>query len=135
VSRIRATVQGMVDFKHMDAESREFFLTLTECVKYYRSRHNMPNANMNGCTFALGNGKDAGKIRFGFMAIGDNIITLDIVIADLKARPEEYIDNMLEAIGQGLEQMQDKVSIIVPGNRSITSAKNHLSSSIARSIH
>jgi hypothetical protein len=122
MSKLRSTVQGMVDFKHMDRPSREFFLQLTETVKHYRSGHQMPNANLNGCSFAMGAGKDNGTIRFGFLAIGENIITTDIVVRDLVANPEEYIDNMLEAIGQGIEQMADHVQILVPGSRSILSA-------------
>ena len=103
----------------LDKSSYAFFSMLAEAVMPFRSRYDMPDANCNGCQVAQGGGKDKGKIRFGFMAKDDCIVTIDIVIKDIMADPKEYIGNTLEAISQGMEQMKEEVRIIVPGSGSI----------------
>jgi hypothetical protein len=103
----------------LDKGSYEFFATLAEAVMPFRSQHRMPDANCEGCRVVQGSGKDRGKIRFGFMGKGDNLVTVDIVVRDIMADPKEYIGNMLEAINQGMKQMDDEVRIIVPTSRSI----------------
>jgi len=108
----------------LDKGSRDFFTELCDMVKPFRSRHSIPEANWSGCRLARGTGKDKGKIRFGFMAKGGNLITVDIVARDIMADPKQYIDNMLEAINQGLKQMDDNVKIIVAQPNSLSQAIN-----------
>ena len=111
----------------LDEGSYAFFSMLAEAVMPFRSRYDMPDANCNGCRIVQGGGKDKGKIRFGFMAKDDCIVTIDIVFKDIMADPKEYIGNMLEAIDQGMKQMADEVRIIVPGSGSVVAD--------SRSIH
>ena len=92
----------------------KFFTPLADNLRPFRSNLSMPDANCNGCLVVVGGGKDHGNIRFGFMAIGDNVVMMDICAKSIKADPEEYIGNMMEALYQGLEQMKRDVKIIVP---------------------
>ena len=103
----------------LDKSSYEFFAALGSAVRPFRAYRDIPDANCNGCRVAQGGGKDKGKIRFGFMAKGGNVVTVDIVVRDIMADPKEYIGNMLEAINQGMKQMDDEVRIIVPTSRSL----------------
>lgn len=103
----------------LDKSSYAFFATLAEAVMPFRSQYDAPGANCEGCSVVQGGGKDKGKIRFGFMAKGDNVVTVDIVVRDIMADPKEYIGNMLEAINQGMKQMDNEVRIIVPTSRGI----------------
>ena len=98
----------------IDKQSMEFFETLADSVAVFRSGMPMPDANCKGCSVVLGKGKDAGIIRFGFLAKGDNVVMIDLDASSLMADPQEYIGNMLEALNQGLEQMKRDVKIIVP---------------------
>lgn len=110
-----------IDLRKMDRASRQWFQYLADAIKPFKAGH-MPKPNprdrstvrIDGCLIALGKGRDFGKLRFGFLATGDNVVTIDIVVKDLQADPKEYIGNMLEALNQGLQQMADEVRIIVP---------------------
>ena len=115
-----------VDLRKMDKASRQWFQYLAEAIEPFKAGtmpkpnpNNRAEVRINGCLIALGQGKDAGKIRFGFLAKGDNVVTVDIVVCDLLADPKEYIGNTLEAINQGLEQMKGDVRIIVPTSKTI----------------
>jgi len=110
-----------VDLRKMNRGSRQWFQHLSEAIKPFQAgTMPKPDANdratvrINGCLIALGRGKDAGKVRFGFLATGENVVTVDIVVKEMLADPKEYIGNMLEAIHQGLQQMDKEVRIIVP---------------------
>jgi len=115
-----------VDLRKMDRASRQWFQYLADAVEPFKAGA-MPKPNpanksevrINGCLIALGRGKDAGKVRFGFLAKGDNVVTVDIVVRDMLADPKEYIGNMLEAINQGLQQMKDDIRIVVPTSKTI----------------
>ncbi|MCA9340006.1 MAG: hypothetical protein KDA17_03800 [Candidatus Saccharibacteria bacterium] len=99
--------------------NQAFFETLADAVEVFRSGHALPGANCKGCLFVRGKGKKSGTIRFGFIAKGDNIVTVDIVAREIVANPKEYIENMLEAINQGLQQMDSDVNIIVPAPKQV----------------
>ncbi len=122
-----------MDINKLDKGSQEFFSELVEHVKPFMSHHKMPGANWEGCSFIQGDGKDSGKIRFGFMVKGGNVISIDIVAKDILADPKEYIGNMLECIYQGLEQMKLQVNIIVPGPRSVL--QKSISQAITETVH
>lgn len=113
-----------MDLTKMDRASREFFMTLADAIEPFRAG-NMPKVRspgtvrINGCWVSLGGGKDKGKIRFGFLAVGGNVVTIDLVSSELMADPKEYIGNMLEALDQGLQQMVRDVRIIVPSRSAI----------------
>lgn len=110
-----------IDLTNMNRASRQWFQHLASAIEPFKAGA-MPKPHpadrsqvrIHGCLIALGEGRDAGKFRFGFLAKGDNVVTVDIVVRDLMADPKEYIGNMLEAINQGLQQMEKDVRIIVP---------------------
>ncbi len=116
-----------IDIRKMNTASRKWFQALADAIEPFRAG-NMPKprnnergmVRINGCLVAQGQGKDKGVIRFGFLAKGDNVVTVDIVARDLLANPQEYIGNMLEAINQGLQQMKDDVKIIVPPPKQVS---------------
>ena len=97
----------------LDAATYRFFYTLTRAIAPFRSHHNMPDANVNGCLVAQGGGKNAGTFRFGFLAKGQKLVTIDIVSRDICDNPGEYIGNTLEALDAGMKQAQE-TRIILP---------------------
>lgn len=93
---------------------REFFETLDEAVAPFKSGYKMPGANAGDSRFSMGNKKGRPIIKFQFLAKPNHDVTIDVDIKNLAANPDEYIDNMLECLSQGMDQATKDNVIIVP---------------------
>jgi|GEM_PF-2934597 len=101
---------------------REFFEVLDEAVTVFKSGHKMPKANAGDSRVSVRVEKGKPKIRFEFLAKGDNHVEIVIDAQDLAANPKEYIENMLECLNEGMKQMKEESRIIIP----VSVSQNHL---------
>lgn len=99
---------------HKNLMFMEFFEVLDEAVTPFKSGHKMPKANAGDSRISVRTEKGKPKIKFEFLATGDNLVKIVLDARDLCASPEEYIDNMLECLNQGMKQARENSRIIIP---------------------